>query len=404
MKKTGVALLILLTLVNLLNYFDRYILVAVVPVIQKDMLLSDAQVGFLGTAFMVLYFVVSPLFGWLGDRTQRFRLISVGVGLWSIATALSGLAQNYISLLWARIGVGVGEASYVAVSPALMGDLFPKNRRGRIFAIFFMAIPVGSAMGYLIGGLLELHFGWRTALLLAGGPGLVLSLLLFFMKDPPRGQYDDVEDLGEKNLPFSRIVKELARNTTYIYTVLGYIAYTFVVGGVSFWMPSYLLRVYHLQASTANMIFGGVTVVGGLVGTLVGGYWADRWLKKDKKAYLKLSGLSAAVAGVIFILVLLVQNLYVALGLIFVLEFFLFLSTSPINAEIVDCVPVAYRSTANAICVFMIHLFGDAASPTLIGVVSDHAGLKTALSLGPLGIILSGFFWFYGAHRSAAKS
>ncbi len=390
------AVLILLTAVNLLNYFDRYILVAVIPAIQKDLSLSDAEIGLLGSAFMFFYFIVSPLFGWMGDRYNRFRLMSFGVGLWSLATAFSGLASNYINLLLARMGVGVGEASYVAVSPALMGDLFPKEKRGRIFSIFFMAIPVGSALGYLLGGLLESHIGWRHALLVAGGPGLILAAVLFFMKDPPRGRFDE-EEKTEGHLSLRQVIASLWKNRVYFYTVAGYIAYTFVLGGVSFWMPSYLIRFYKLELASANMLFGGVTVVAGLLGTLVGGYWADLWLKKDPHAYLKLSGLSAVAAAAVFILVLLVTNLNVTLGLIFILEFFLFLSTSPINAQIVNCVPVSYRSTANAAAVFLIHLLGDAVAPTLIGGLSDHIGLKMALTLGPVVTFLAGGLWFYGA-------
>lgn len=405
-KKFGLGVLILLTLVNLLNYFDRYILVAVVPAIQKEMGLSDIQMGFLGTAFMLSYFIVSPIFGWLGDRVHRFRLMGFGVGLWSIATAVSGMAGTYGHLLAARTGVGVGEASYVSVSPALLGDLFPKSVRGRIFAIFFMAIPVGSALGYLLGGILESAWGWRHALLLAGGPGLILAIVMMLMKDAPRGQHDHEEEKSQPP-PLKEIAKALWHNRTYFYTVAGYIAYTFVVGGVSFWMPSYLLRTYDLKLASANMIFGGITVVAGFLGTIVGGSLADRWLKKDPHAYLKLSGLSGVVSAVIFALLLTVQDLNLSLALIFILEFFIFLSTSPVSAQIVMCVPPNYRSMANAISIFLIHLLGDAISPTLIGSISDVAGLRTALILGPIGILLAGILWYVGArdkdHQLATK-
>jgi predicted MFS family arabinose efflux permease len=401
-QSQGYTILTLLTLVNLLNYFDRYILVAVVPAIQKEMSLSDVQIGFLGTAFMLCYFVVSPIFGWLGDRIHRFRLMGFGVGLWSLATGASGLASSYTNLLLARTGVGIGEASYVSVSPALMGDLFPKDVRGRVFAIFFMAIPVGSALGYLLGGLLESSWGWRHTLLLAAGPGLILAVIMFFMKDPVRGQHDK-EDGQHEPPPLKEIASKLWNNHTYFFTVAGYIAYTFVVGGVSFWMPSYLLRTYHMELANANMIFGGVTVVAGFLGTIVGGSLADRWLKTDPHAYLKLSGLSALFAAFVFVFVLLIPNLTIVLIMIFFLEFFIFLSTSPVNAQLIMSVNASYRSTANAACVFLIHLFGDAISPTLIGAISDKAGLTTALFLGPIGILIAGALWFYGARDPKVK-
>lgn len=394
-------LLALLTFVNLLNYFDRYILVAVLPAIQKEFGLSDLRAGLLGTAFMVSYFLLSPACGWLGDRIHRFRLISAGVGVWSVATAASGLARSFPSLLAFRSFVGVGEASYVSVSPVLLGDLFAKNVRGRIFAIFFMAIPVGSALGYLIGGLLEAHAGWRLTLMLAGGPGLIVALILFFLKDPPRGRFDE-ENLSLRQLPLHEIAQALWRNRPYVYTVMGYIAYTFVVGGVSFWMPSYLLRFYAMDLASANMIFGGVTVVAGFLGTLAGGQWADYALKRNKNAYLSVSGISALIAAIVFILVLLTSRLWLAFSLIFVLEFFLFVSTSPVNAQLVNCVPIAYRATANAVCVFLIHLFGDAASPALIGKISDLTNLRIALWIGPVGIALAGWLWIYGARMSGS--
>ena len=395
-----IVLLSLMTLVNLFNYFDRYILVALLPAIQKEMLLSDTELGILGTAFIIVYFAVSPLFGYLGDRTHRFRLMGVGVGLWSLATAASGFAANYPRLLLARMGVGVGEASYVAVSPALMSDLFPKKLRGRVFSLFFMAIPVGSALGYLIGGLLEKSWGWRHALLIAGFPGLLLALCLFFLKDPPRGQFDDEEE-KEENLKPLEIAKRLWKNRPYVFTVSGYIAYTFVVGGVSFWMPSYLLRFYHLELASANMMFGAVTVIAGFLGTVVGGAWADHRLKTDPHAYLKISAWSAFAGALVFALVLMSSDLWVTMGLIFVLEFFIFLSTSPVNAQLVNCVPSGYRSSANALCIFLIHLLGDAVSPSLIGAISDNSNLRTALILGPVGTLFAGVLWIWGAREKA---
>ena len=389
-----------MTLVNLFNYFDRYILVALLPAIQKEMLLSDTQLGLLGTAFMLIYFAASPIFGFFGDRLNRFRLMSMGIGLWSVATAASGFAATYPKLLMARMGVGIGEASYVAVSPALMGDLFPKQLRGRVFSLFFMAIPVGSALGYLLGGLLEKSWGWRHALLIAGFPGLLLALGLFFLKDPPRGQYDG-ETNKEENLKPLEIAKRLWRNRPYVFTVTGYVAYTFVVGGVSFWMPSYLLRFYHLELASANMLFGGVTVIAGFLGTLAGGAWADHKLKTDPHAYLKISAWSAFAGAVVFALVLMTDNLTITMGLIFALEFLIFLSTSPINAQIVNCVPAGYRSSASAMSVFMIHLFGDAISPSLIGALSDNFNLRVALILGPVGTALTGVLWLWGAREKS---
>src|SRR5512136_202783 len=152
--------LALLLAVNLLNYIDRQVLYAVFPLIKADLLLSDTALGFLGSAFMVCYMVSAPLLGWLGDRMSRVRLASGGLFVWSLATAASGLAPGYRTLLAARTSVGIGEASFGTVSPGLLSDYFPKERRGRILSYFYLAIPVGSALGYLLGGVLGQNLGW----------------------------------------------------------------------------------------------------------------------------------------------------------------------------------------------------------------------------------------------------
>ena len=386
-------ILALLTIVNLLNYLDRYILAALVPAIQADLKVGDAAMGALGTAFMFTYFLVSPLFGWLGDRTKRFPLLSFGVGLWSLATIASGWARSFSALFLARCGVGVGEASYGSVSPALLGDLFPRERRGKVFAIFFMAIPVGSALGYLAGGWLESLVGWRGAFLYAGIPGLILAVLLLFCKDPPRGQFDSEALSVEAKANWLLSLKQLSTNRSYVYTVAGYTAYTFVVGGLGFWVPAYFVRIFETSLANANFLIGAITVAGGFLGTMVGGWWADRWASRSSDGYLKLSALSLWIAAPLLLILLNLHNFHVFLAALFVMQFFLFLSTSPVNAQLVQCVPVSMRATAQAMAIFSIHLFGDAISPTLIGVLSDRADLRTAMLIFPVVLTLGAVFW-----------
>ncbi len=383
--------LLFLTLINLFNYLDRYILAALLPAIKKEMGFSDAKLGFLATAFMIMYFLISPLFGWLGDRRRRTGVMASGVAIWSVATALSGMGMSYMALLFARFGVGVGEAGYATISPAVLSDLFPKEKRGKIFAIFFMAIPVGSALGYLLGGVLESKFGWRHAFLFAGLPGLLLALGLFFLPDPPRGRFD-----GEvtESLSLSKAYRVLAANMSYVFTVLGYCAYTFVLGGIAVWVPSYMERYLSVTAAKGNILFGGITVVTGFAGTIIGGAWADRWEAASADAYLKLSALSMILALPIYVLLLGAANFSVFCGLLVVLQFLFFLSTSPINAQIVNCVPVAVRATASAAAIFCIHLFGDAISPSLVGAISDHSNLKLGLSIFSFFIFLSALLWW----------
>lgn len=383
----------LLTFINLFNYLDRYILVALSPSIKRDLGLSYTEVGFLTTAFMFTYFLISPVFGWLGDRKPRNKVMSAGVALWSLATVWSGLARALPGLLGSRLAVGVGEAAYGSISPSVLTDLFPKKIRGRIFAIFFMAIPVGSALGYLLGGILEKLVGWRSAFFVAGVPGLLLALALFFLREPPRGQFDEEEEKFAPKLGLLPTYKALAANSNYVLTVLGYCAYTFVLGGIAVYIPHYIEKYLSVSAAEGNMAFGAITVGAGFLGTIVGGAWADRWAKRGTDAYLKLSALSMLVALPVYFFVLEATTFGAFCALVFGLEFLLFLSTSPINAQIVNCVAPSMRATANAVGIFMIHLLGDAISPPLVGFVSDLSSLRLGMYVFSIAILLSALIW-----------
>src|SRR5256885_266216 len=183
--------LIVLTFINLFNYLDRWIVAALAESMKhSELRLSDTQLGSLMTGFLIVYMLTAPLFGRLGDTRSRNRLLAIGVAIWSVATALAGLARSYVGLFAARAAVGIGEAAYGTISPALLADYFPRQQRGRVFAVFFAAIPVGSALGYIIGGPVRPHFGWRQAFFVAGVPGLVLAALAWHMIEPPQGILD----------------------------------------------------------------------------------------------------------------------------------------------------------------------------------------------------------------------
>ncbi|MEK6630355.1 MAG: MFS transporter, partial [Acidobacteriota bacterium] len=277
-RKAAAYGLSVMTLLNFVNYIDRYVLPAVGPKIKEELSLSDAQLGFLGSAFLFSYLLTSPIFGYLGDRLSRTRLMALGVGIWSLATAGAGLAKNFVQMFLARGAVGVGEASYASISPALISDYYPPERRGRVFAIFYLAIPVGSAVGYLLGGFLDHLFGWRAAFFAVGLPGVALALLALTAPDPPRGindQPDQKPDLEAPQASYMTTLVVLGRNRQYVLAVLGYAAYTFAVGGLSFWVPIYLNRELGLTLARADFVVGAITVAAGILGTFTGGYLAD---------------------------------------------------------------------------------------------------------------------------------
>lgn len=237
--------LILLVLINLLNYIDRYILAGVLSKIKLDLLAGDPQAntkaGLLATAFMVAYMCLSPLFGVLGDRMKRWWLVGIGVILWSMATGLCGLAWGYAILLIARCLVGVGEAAYGPVAPSIISDMYPVRKRGRVLAVFYAAIPVGSALGYVLGGAIAgTPLGWRGAFLVAVVPGLLLGAICFLMREPPRGQIDSASNTSR--LLTWRDYGLLRKTRSYVLVTIGSTIATFVVGGVAVWIPAYVFE------------------------------------------------------------------------------------------------------------------------------------------------------------------
>jgi MFS family permease len=384
--------LTIVTLLNLLNYIDRYILAAVLPRMQAELSLTNSQAGFLATAFLLTYFLTSPFFGVLGDRLSRTRLMALGVAAWSVATAATGFMRNFVQLLAARSCVGVGEAAYATISPALLTDYFPRERRGRAFSIFYVAIPVGAAAGYLLGGFIEAELGWRAAFYVVGLPGIAMALLALTAADPPRGSAEAAA-ATETADPFAVALRGLFTNFAYVGTVLGLIAYTFALGGLQLWMPKFLTEVRGLELARADFLVGGLTVVAGLSGTFSGGYLGDLFAARMKHGQLWLSALSSIAGIVPTWLALTVSSSPGYLVWLFIAEFFLFLSTGPVNVVIVSVVPVRTRALAMAGSIFAIHLLGDAISPPIVGWLADISSLAKAVLIMPVAIAVSGVIW-----------
>jgi len=402
-----------LTLINLLNYLDRYVVTAIIPDLKAPpFALSGSQVGFLQTAFMLLYMLTAPLFGALGDRGSRTRPIAVGVFLWSLATALSGLARSYTQLLAGRAAVGIGEAAYVAIAPALLSDLFPASRRGRVLSVLNMAIPVGSALGYVVGGLVSQRYGWRAVFFVAGIPGILLAALVLALPDPPRGAQDagashNVALLARARAAAwqaARVYWSLLQRPRYLLIVLGYAAYTFALGGLAFWMPYFLEQVRGIAHAAATTGFGGIVVVTGFVGTFLGGWLGDYCLRFSRQAYLWMSGWTTLLAVPCAIVALTAVQPGLFYPAIIAAELLLFMSTGPINAAIINVVSPLERASAVALSMFMIHLLGDAPSPTLIGWLADASSLASAVLMVPLAVAVSGALWLLSARVNARSS
>jgi MFS transporter, Spinster family, sphingosine-1-phosphate transporter len=385
--------LALMTLLNFVNYIDRAVMPAVLYPVSQELHLNGTEEGLLLSAFLWVYFLTSPIFGPLGDRFSRTRLMAIGVGAWSLATAAGGMARTFTQMLVARGAVGVGEAGYATMSPALISDYFPKVQRGRAFSVFYTAIPVGTAAGMVLGGLIAAAHGWRWAFFMVGLPGVALAALTLTAPDPPRGVYDEGEGDSTVAVPLKQAIGALARNRLYVWTVAGYAAYTFALGGMYGWTPYFLQSVHHMDLESANLLVGVISMITGIVGTFAGGYLGDWLERRMRHGYLYLSGVSMVLAVPFAWLALSHADRTVLIVTLFLAEFLAFLSTGPINVVIVNAVPVSIRATAVAVSIFAIHLLGDAAAPALLGVMKDSIGLAKAVLIVPVAVALSGLIW-----------
>jgi len=391
-QSRGMALA-LLSGINTLNYVDRYVGAAVLPLMLAAFALSDAKGGLLQSAFILTYSLVSPAAGWLGDRQRRLPLAAAGVLLWSLATVASGLAPTYALLLIARGLIGVGEASYSVITPSLLSDYYPPERRARALAVFYAAIPVGSALGYIVGGSIGTHFGWRQAFFVAGIPGAALALALLLLTEPERGIHDRQPAGTALDLGLAPTLRELVRRRSYVYNTVAQILYTFAMGGLATWMPTYFVRVRGLSLEQATSTFGAVLVVAGFAGTLFGGHLSDRLEGRLRAAAFAVSGAGLCASLVFTALAVLHPDPRVFWPAMFLTLLLLFLNTGPLNAALANVLPATLRGRGFAVTTMLIHLLGDAASPWLIGVASDRFGLTlpvmaTGAMLAVAGVVL----------------
>jgi MFS family permease len=401
--------------INLFNYIDRQILAANLSNIERDFTgrgqsVSGTELGLLASAFMVAYMVLSPLFGWFAHRMSRWYLIGIGVILWSLASGASGLAGSIGILLLTRCAVGVGEAAYAPIAPAVISDMYPVEKRGQVMSWFYAAIPVGSALGYTLGGWL----GWPNSFFWVVPPGLALGLCCFFLRDPQRGQSESGPSAAK---PMIRQVtirdyRRLLKNSSYVLDTLGMAGMTFALGGIGHWMPYYMSVTR--QAGTeaeVNTIFGPIVVVAGLAATLLGGLAGD-WLRpRFSGSYFLVSGIAMFVGFPIFLAVLFAPLPLVAVWiLIFCACFCLFFNTGPTNTILANVTHPHLREPAFALNILVIHGLGDAISPTVIGWIADVTGEpgKKNMTAGFLAvstmILLGGLLWVLGARYLAADT
>jgi len=383
--------LALLTALNLLNYIDRSVLFAVQDLVKAEFHRSDLAFGLLTTVFFIFYMCAAPFMGPLSLRFSRKRVIVAGAIVWSVATLLTAFTKNFDELLIRHTLVGIGEASFVILSPTLVADMFPVEKRGRVMGVFYLAIPVGTALGYLLGAVIGPKYGWRAPFYVGAAPGVLLALLLLLIPEPTLGQFDP----PESKLPERDTLKNLFRNPAFLTATLGMATMTFALGGLQVWMPTFLHRAHGYSLQAAGLIFGSSTLVNGLVASLAGGWISDRLLRRTKSAHYLVSAVSLGLGIPAMCVALFANGTLMVVG-IFVAEFLLLLNTGPLNAAVINSVGPHVRATALAVNIFIFHLLGDVPSAALIGYMSDKYSLQLAF-LGPvIAIALSSAILFYG--------
>ncbi|MBI3269504.1 MAG: MFS transporter [Planctomycetes bacterium] len=377
--------LALLTCINLLNYIDRYVVATLLDSLEKEFTLSKTQAGLLTSVFVGVYLATSPIFGHLGDRWPRRWIVGASVAIWSFATGLAGSARSFAHLLVSRGAVGVGEAGYGPVAPTLITDYFPPERRGLMLAIFYSALPIGTAAGMFLGGVIGGTYGWRVAFWIVGWPGVALAVASLFLREPPRGARDPAGGAGAGYGVF-------LRSPCYLANTAALSAMTFALGGLGIWLPTFLIQERGLTQAEAGIAFGLVTAVAGGVGTAAGGWLSDRLRPRFRSAPLLVSavGFFAAVPAIYG--GLLDRSPSVYWPCFFIAEALLFLNNGPLNAVIVEVTPAAVRARAFAVSILVIHLFGDVASPPLLGALGDRWNLQTAFLFTVPVIAVAGLF------------
>ncbi|MCE9607400.1 MAG: MFS transporter [Planctomycetia bacterium] len=384
-----------------MNYVDRYVLAAVIPKLRAEFFPNggehaDAELGSLALAFMISYMIASPIFGWMADRMSRWLIVAGGVIVWSLASGASGLAQTFTMLLVTRIFVGIGEAAYGPAAPTIIADLYPVERRGSVLAWFYVAIPVGSALGYTFGGLMAEHSHWRWAFYLSVVPGILLGVWALFMREPSRG---GAQATAPKRAAKLADYLVFLKTPSYLLNTLGMTMMTFAVGGISYWMPDYVHRFRNGgDLGSVSFTFGAITAVAGLTATLLGGYVGDKLRTRYSGSYFLVSGIGMLLGWPLFLAVLVTPFPY-AWGLIFLAEFCLFFNTGPSNTILANVVHPAVRASAFAFNIFVIHALGDAISPLLIGWINgrNDGNMNYGFAAVSVAILFSGVFWILGA-------
>ncbi|MBI1948460.1 MAG: MFS transporter [Deltaproteobacteria bacterium] len=403
-SSTATLTLAVLTAMCLLNFIDRYAPSAVKDLIKADLGLSDEQTGLVFSAFILVYTLACPIFGSLAERGNRPKLIAIGVALWSLATAAAAFADDFATLLLARALVGVGEAAFITISPAMIADLYPPARRNRALTVLNAAVPLGVAVGFTLAGTFGQWWGWRAAFVIVGLPGLVLAVAALLLRDPPRGAFDEAS-ADSRPPPWRGALLGMFTNARWLYATVGYIAITFALGGIGDWFPTFLSRERGFTVAEAGSVAGLSIVVGGLIGTVAGGALADVLAKHWREPYFLVCGLSCIPGLLLAAWAVLFAQGHLAIAItLTAAQVFLWMYNAPVNALTVNALDVGVRARGFGVALVLTHLLGDVPSPPLIGAVSSATGsVAQGIGLALAAVGVAAIVWLVGAARCGRR-
>jgi predicted MFS family arabinose efflux permease len=364
--------LAMLTLVYVFNFVDRQLLVILQESIKKELHLSDTQLALLsGFSFAIFYVTLGIPIARLADRTNRRNTVAISLGLWSIMTAFSGLARNFIQLLLARIGVGVGEAGGSPSAHAIISDYFPPAKRSTALSIYSAGIYLGILIGFLMGGYLNQHLGWRTAFFFVGTPGIIFALLFYVtVKEPRRGATDTDTRANEPN-SLSEVLKVLYSTKTFVFLAIASALNVFCIYGLLNWAPSFLQRLHGLKASEAGALLGLIYGIGGGIGSFAGGFLTDRFGKNDTRWYLKIPAYAIIIAIPCAAGALFLHDTFFAVACLGLCGSLQSMYLGPSLAVAHSLVPASMRALTSAIFFLVINLVGLGFGPLVVGIISD---------------------------------
>lgn len=376
--------LVMLMVVYVFNFIDRQVLVILQESIKKELHLSDTQLGVLsGFTFAIFYVSFGIPIARLADRGNRRNIVAISLGIWSMMTAFSGFAKNYIQLLLARVGVGIGEAGGSPPAHAMISDYFPPEKRSTALSIYSMGIYIGVLIGFILGGYLNQELGWRTAFFVLGIPGVIFSLLFYFtVKEPVKGSTDKVQSSKGETHSLKQVLQFLYSKKTFVYLALASGLHTFCIYSMSNWAPSFLSRLHGMQNSAIGVSLGLIFGIGGMLGTFTGGFLTDHFGKKDKCYYLKIPAYAIIISIPFVIGTLFFQETSYSLICLSIVAFLHSMFLGPVISVSHSLVPASMRAFTSAILFLVINLVGLGFGPLLVGIVSDL--LKPSLGVESL--------------------